>query len=357
VAPPVLPDLADLATQRDLLVYLRSRWVPSAVLDGIKRADGGFSSETWFVDLQLNGRAETLVLRRQAFVGPLEPYDLAREVGVLQALAGTGVPVPAVRFLCEDTEVVGAPFVLMERIDGDVPDYRNLPEFPPWRDSANRRAMARELLRVLACIQDVDWRADSFLNGLLPALPTPTAPPVLARVAGILAKLELQVGTHGIPPVLTETAAWLVDNAPARPADWVLVHGDYRVGNLIWRDNAILAVLDWEGAGIGDPLEDLGYACHPIARVRAPELMAMLVPLPELAQIYERETGRTLDLPRLHFYLIYALYFHLYTLVSGIVSATNGADLRVALGYAKLDRVTRELISHMEAFEAGRHVL
>jgi hypothetical protein len=154
-----------------------------------------------------------------------------------------------------------------------------------------------------------------------------------------------------------ETAAWLLDNAPARRADWVLVHGDYRVGNLVWRAGRIVAVLDWEGAGIGDPLEDLGYACHPIMRVQAPELMAMLVPLSELAGIVESELGWAIDPARLHYYVIYALYFHLYTFVSGMVSAVNGADLRVALGYAKLNLGARELVSHMRSFEEGNHVL
>ncbi len=355
--PRELPDLAAAAPQRDLAAYLRSHLAHDAVLQRVRRAEGGFSSETWFLEVILAGAPETLVLRRQALVGPLEPYDLEREAGVLEALAGSGVPVPAVRLFCAEADVIGAPFVLMERIEGEVPDYRNLPEYPPWSDPTTRSAMAAELVRVLARIQDVDWRADSRLRSLLPQLPAPGAPPVLARVTEIRSKLDLLVGSHGVPPVLVEAAAWLQDNAPAQAADWVLVHGDYRVGNLIWAANAIVGVLDWEGAGIGDPLEDLGYACHPIARVRAPELMAMLVPLSELARIHERETGRTLDLARLHYYVIYALYFHLYTLVSGMVSAVNGADLRVALGYSKLHRVTQELVCHMQAFEDGRHVL
>jgi aminoglycoside phosphotransferase (APT) family kinase protein len=217
--------------------------------------------------------------------------------------------------------------------------------------------MAGELLRVLRGLHDLDWRADPRLSGLLPAAPSPDTPPVLARVAAILAKLESQVGRERIPPVLVETASWLRENAPGGDGDWVLVHGDYRVGNFIWRADRIVGVLDWEGAGIGDRLEDLGYACHPIMRARAPELMAMLVPFDELSRLYERELGRTLDLPRLHYYVIYALYFHLHTFVSGIVAAVNGADLRVGLGYGKLQLVARELIRQITAFEEGRHVL
>jgi aminoglycoside phosphotransferase (APT) family kinase protein len=232
--------------------------------------------------------------------------------------------VPEIRLFCDDPDVVGTPFVLMNCIDGVVPDYRSLPEFQPWRKPANRTAMARELVRVLGRIQQIDWRSDPVIRTLSPKPSAGTVPPVVGRVSWILEKL---------------------------------VHGDYKIGNFIWQRNSVVAVLDWEGAGIGDPLEDLGYACHPIMRARAPELMAMLVPFDELARIYEGEMGRALDLPHLHYYVIYALYFHLYTLVSGIVAAVNGADLRVALGYSKFHRVTRELVCHMEAFEAGRHVL
>jgi aminoglycoside phosphotransferase (APT) family kinase protein len=352
-----LPDLAESGTQSKLIEHLRDAWVADIELRGVRRADGGFSSETWFAELTLSGSEDTLVLRRQAVVGPLEPYDLAREVRIMQALAGSGVPVPRIEYFCADPDVLGTPFALIERIAGDVPDYRNLPRYPPWQNAENRTAMARELLRVLARLHEVDWSGDPRLSGLLPQLPDAATPAVVARVSQILAKLRVMVGRAGVPPALVEAAAWLVDNAPARREDRVMVHGDYRVGNLIWREGEIVAVLDWEGAGIGDPLEDLGYACHPIARLQAPQLMAMLVPLPELAELHESELGRELDPVRLHYYVIYALYFHLYTLVSGMVSAVNGADLRVALGYSKMARVTAELVSNMRAFEDGNHVL
>lgn len=352
-----LPGLADPAVQAPLVAHLRGHLADEVAIDGVRRTDGGFSSETWFVDLRLDGRPECMVLRRQAVVGPLEPYDLGREVGVIQALRDARVPAPEIRLYCDDAAVIGAPFVLMERIEGTIPDYRNLPELPAWSDPSTRSAMGRQVVRTLAAIQAVDWRGDPRLRLLLPAGTGPDTPPVLARVQAILAKLELQVGPRRVLPVLAETAAWLVDHAPHAVEDWVLVHGDYRVGNFIWQETKIVGVLDWEGAGIGDPLEDLGYACHPIMRARAPELMAMLVPFDELSRIYERQFARALDLPRLHYYVIYALYFHLHTFVTGMVAAVNGADMRVGLGYSKLHRVGAELIRQMQAFEEGRHVL
>ena len=64
------------------------------------------------------GVQDTVVVRRQALVGPLEPYDLAREAAILRALWGGPVPVPAIHLVCEDAAVVGSPFAVMERIEG-----------------------------------------------------------------------------------------------------------------------------------------------------------------------------------------------------------------------------------------------
>ena len=352
---PQLPDLARPEVRARLHDALRAEWRDDVEIERMHRAEGGFSSETWFVDVVTGGTPETVVLRRQALVGPLEPYDLAREVAVVRALADSEVPVAEIYAFCGDHEPVGAPFVVMRLVEGDIPEYRTLPEYPPWADPANRSAMARECVRMLAAIQRTDPSRSGLDELLEPG--EPGDPPVVGRVRWILDKLEYQVGRAAVLPVLRETASWLCANAPQPPDGSVLVHGDYKVGNFVWRGNKIAAVLDWEGAGLGDPLEDVGYACHPLMRVREPGLMAMLVPIDELERIYEAETGRELDRRRLHYFVIYAVYFHLYTLVSSIVAVTNGADFRVALGYSKYPRATAELVRHMDAWERGSHVL
>jgi aminoglycoside phosphotransferase (APT) family kinase protein len=351
-----LVDLAAGEVRERLQQRLRERW-PEAQVSRVWRAEGGFSNETWFVELAINDDRQVVVLRRQALVGPLEPYDLVREAAILRGLAATEVPVPAVELLCEDPDVLGSPFVVLERIEGEVPEYRDLPEYPAWADPRHRTAMARELLVTLARIQ----RAPVHDGPLVAALADPSAAadpsrPVLARVRRVMAKLESDIGAAAVPPVLRVAAGWLIDHAPAT-SETVLVHGDFKVGNFIWREGKIVSVLDWELTSIGDPLEDLGYACHPVMRARRPDLMAMLVPFDELRQLYAQELGVELDIARLHYYMIYALYFHLYTFVTGLVAALRGADIRVALGYAKFPLGARELLAHMAAFEEGRHAL
>jgi aminoglycoside phosphotransferase (APT) family kinase protein len=341
---------------RDRLTsYLRENLSRGASVAALRRADGGFSNETWFLDIADGAITETVVLRRQALIGPLEPYDLERESAVITALGRLSeVAVPEVYRYCGDAEVLGSPFTLIERIEGDVPDYRSLPAYPGWSDPRTRTRMAEEVLGALASVQGAHWREEP-LASLLAATES-EEPPVAGRVRSWLSKLERTVGGDRLLPVLRDAAAWLIDNAPAT-VDPVLVHGDFRVGNFVWRDGRIVAVLDWEGAGVGDPFEDIGYMCHPMARVREPSLMGMLVPIDELSRLFAAHMDRAMDMRRVHFYLIYALFFHLSTLVSGFASAISGADLRAGLGYSKFARVTLELIDHMRAYEEGNHVL
>jgi aminoglycoside phosphotransferase (APT) family kinase protein len=355
--PPELPDLTAEDSRVRLMAYVREHWMAGAEFVGLRRAEGGFSNETWLLDLKDDGRQQTFVLRRQALVGPLEPYDLAREAAIIRALRSSEVPVPEICLLCEQHEVAGSPFMIMERVEGAAPDYRSLPEYPPWATRRNRTAMAREMFGILARIQAADPSTGALGEALGDADGPGGPPPVIRRVRWILQKLDLQLGSHAVLPILRDVAGWLIEHVPDQQEGSVLVHGDFKVGNFIWQGNSIVAVLDWELSTRGSPLEDVGYACHPVMRSRAPNLMAMLVPLEELAAIYEVEMGRPLDLPRLHYYVIYASYFHLYTLLSGFVSALNGADLRVALGYSKFHQVTRELLDHIAAFERGSHVL
>jgi aminoglycoside phosphotransferase (APT) family kinase protein len=351
-----LPDLrSDRALRDRLTSYLRESWASDASVAGLRRADGGFSNETWFLDIAAGVSTETVVLRRQALVGPLEPYDLGREAAILTALKQlSDVPVPEVYSYCGDPAVLGSPFTLIERLEGEIPDYRSLPEFPGWSDPRTRTRMAEEVLRSLALIQRARWREQPLAS--LIAAPDGDEPPVVGRVHFWLSKLERMVGGDRMLPVLRDAALWLIDNAP-RDAERVFVHGDFRVGNFVWQGTTIVAVLDWEGAGVGDPFEDLGYMCHPMARVREPSLMGMLVPVEELYELFEAQLGRAVDRRRVHYYLIYALFFHLSTLVSGLASAMTGADLRAGLGYAKFAQTTRELIDHMSSYEEDRHVL
>jgi len=303
-------------------------------------------------------RRRRLVMRREPEVGPIEPYDISREARVFGALEDTDLPAPALLAHCEDHSVVGRPFILVEFVDGDVPDYRTVTASPDWQDRAGRAEMAAEFAAMLAHIQELEPTKLAAAAGLRrPRSERERLHDAIDHYVGVIAARM----PEGWPPhpIFDDVALWLRDRSPDGPAeDMVLVHGDYKLGNLIWRDRKVVAVLDWEGAEIGDPLQDLGYACHPIMREADPNLMAMLAPLEDMIEHYEAATGRSVDRQRLHFYVIYALFFHTFTVVMGLISIVEPqGDVRIAGMYSKLNQVTRHITDQIDAYERGAGVL
>jgi aminoglycoside phosphotransferase (APT) family kinase protein len=194
-----------------------------------------------------------MVLRRPPRP-PLPPsaHDVLREARLLRALADTPARVPPVLAVCDDVEVIGCPFYVMERIAGEVivtsiPDALDTP--------AERRRVADELIDALAEIHAVDWQAAGLEDF---GKPTGYLERQLRRFTGLW---ELNK-TREIPAV-ERVGGWLAENMPASgPA--TIVHGDFRLGNTIYAADAparLEAVLDWEMATIGDPLADIGYLC------------------------------------------------------------------------------------------------
>jgi aminoglycoside phosphotransferase (APT) family kinase protein len=192
-----------------------------------------------------------VVLRRPPR-GPLPPsaHDVLREARLLTALAATPVRTPKVLAVCDDPGVLGAPFYVMERIDGEVISG----QIPAPLDSPEqRKRIASELVDSLVELHGVDWTAVG-LEGF--GKPTGYLERQLRRFNGLWEHNR----TRELPAV-EEVGAWLADNMPeSGPA--TIVHGDYRLGNTMFAPAAparLIAILDWEMATIGDPLADLGY--------------------------------------------------------------------------------------------------
>ena len=194
-----------------------------------------------------------LVLRRPPRP-PLPPsaHDVLREARILAGLEGTPARIPRLLAACDDESVIGAPFYVMERVVGDVV----VGDVPPALDDAEGRAtISLELVDALAELHAVDWRA-SPLREL--ARNSPYVDRQLRRFGGLWEHNR----TRDVPDV-ERVARWLYDHRPA-PAVETVVHGDYRLGNVVYGRSAparLLAILDWEMATIGDPLADVGYLC------------------------------------------------------------------------------------------------
>jgi len=178
--------------------------------------------------------------------------DLPTEYAVVQHLADTPVPAPEPILYCDDESILGEPFYVMTRLDGDVVDLgSNLPE--RFRTPAARRAFAHGLIDTLADVHGVD--TEPLADGPNRRTPREEVAQSVDRLERAVAATDLQL------PRLHAVGEWLLENAPP-DHETALVHGDFRPGNvpIAGTDTPeIGGVLDWETALLGDPLTDLGY--------------------------------------------------------------------------------------------------
>jgi aminoglycoside phosphotransferase (APT) family kinase protein len=201
---------------------------------------GGASRETWSFDaIAPDGSRTELVLRRDPPGRPSEPGALARESAAIGAAATAGLAAPDVLLVSSDGADTGATGMVMRRVAGETIARRIL------RDE--QYAAARGLLgRQLA----------EFAAGLH-ALEVPLAFPR----PDPLAQLRQQLDFFGRPSEVFELALdWLVAHPPP-DREPVLLHGDFRLGNLVVGPDGLRAVLDWELTHVGNPVEDLGWLC------------------------------------------------------------------------------------------------
>jgi aminoglycoside phosphotransferase (APT) family kinase protein len=212
-----------------------------------QRIGDGQSNVTYL----LRRGATEMVLRR----GPRPPlprsaHDMVREARIQQLLRPEGVPVPDILAVCEDESVLGVPFYVMEALDGAVVTER----IPAGLDTpAERAAVCHELVDALLGLHAID-----VTRGELAGLGRPEG--YLERQVRRFAGLW-EVNSRRALPEVGALARWLGSRVP-RSQGSALVHGDYRLGNLMLHHAAparVLAVLDWEMATLGDPLADLGY--------------------------------------------------------------------------------------------------
>jgi aminoglycoside phosphotransferase (APT) family kinase protein len=196
----------------------------------------------------------TEVVLRRPPRPPLPPsaHDVLREARLLRALKSTAARVPEVLATCEDPTLIGCPFYLMERLDGEV-ITTSVPA--ALDDPAARRAISEELIDSLVEIHAVDYVACGLADF---GKPTGYLERQLRRFGGLWEHNK----TREIAAV-EQVGEWLAAHLPCSPQA-TIVHGDYRLGNTMFATHTparLIAVLDWEMATIGDPLADLGYLC------------------------------------------------------------------------------------------------
>ena len=212
----------------------------------------GHSNVTYLIE-----RGDTQVVLRRPPRPPLPPsaHNVLREARLLRALRDTAARVPDVLAVCDEDATIGAPFYVMELVDGEA----IVASLPPALDTpTERRRISEQLIDALVEIHAVDWRAAGLEDF---GKPTGYLERQLRRFGGLW---ELNK-TREIPAV-ESVGTWLGEHLPdpSLSTQATIVHGDYRLGNTMFALDAparLAAVLDWEMATIGDPLADIGYLC------------------------------------------------------------------------------------------------
>lgn len=259
------------------------------VLADHRRLSGGASKESILLTLR-DGTAEHGYVLRRAVAGHDDGFGLPPDIeaALLQAAGDAGATVPGVAFVLDDTDGLGPGFV-MHKVDGETlaPRIQREETFARARD-----ALPAQLGRALARIHRA--RIDHIAG-----LPDQ---PIGWQVEHYRAVLD-QIGVAA--PALELGLAWASAHRPAGPRS-TLVHGDFRLGNLMVDGQGLAAVLDWELAHRGDPMEDLGWLCIRSWRFGRPDLpVAGIGGREALFAAYEAEAGIPVDRDAVHFWEVF----------------------------------------------------
>lgn len=281
----------------------------------LRRIGVGRSRDNWVFDLvtEQDGteHREPLILRSDPDGGLVET-DRGVEFAVLGALEKSDLPTPVARWLDADGHWLGRPSLVMRRLPGDC-DYRILSD--TTRDLDGRRALAERFCDLLVQVHRTDWHALG-VDGIVPDPGARAAAAELDRWEAVLRRDQLEE-----LPELELAIVVLRGTAPVSGGT-VLVHADYKPGNLLLDGDRVTALLDWELAHLGDPLEDLGWITQPLRA--AEHTIPGTWEAADIVTRYERATGVDVDRAALAWWVTFSTFKTAVMQVSGLRSFLEG---------------------------------
>ena len=240
---------------------------------GLERLTGGASRETYRFDVD----HELYVLQRERPGTQRRPEGMAAEADLVRAAAAAGVPVPNVIVSNSDVQemAIGPSFFVTAAVAGETIARRILRDEP---FAAARRALAGQMGVALAAIHSIDPAPLAWLE----------RGDELDKYRAIIDELELR------RPAFELALRWLEEHRPPT-AEATVVHGDFRLGNLIVDEAGLAAVIDWELAHVSQPMEDLGWLCVRAWRFGSPSPVAGVGTYDDLFDAYAAATGSPVD--------------------------------------------------------------
>uniref|UniRef100_A0A8D2Q939 Acyl-CoA dehydrogenase family member 11 n=1 Tax=Varanus komodoensis TaxID=61221 RepID=A0A8D2Q939_VARKO len=287
----------------------------------VRQYSSGQSNPTFYLKKGL----QTYVLRKKPH-GPLLPqaHKIDREYRVQKALFEAGFPVSEPLLYCSDVSVIGTEFYVMKHVQGRI--FRN-PALPGV-DPAERSALYVALAETLAQLHSFSMSSLGLQN-------YGKGPGYCKRQVSTWSR-QYQAAAHTLIPAMNELTEWLMNNLPADDNEEKLIHGDFRIDNVIFhpRKACVLAVLDWELSTIGHPLADLSYMltfyfwpkamCLTFGDFENLRDYAGIPSLEEMVNIYSRCRATSSALPNLNFFLALSFF--------KIASISQGVYARYLLG-------------------------
>lgn len=345
--------------RRRLETWLGSRLAGACLSELEEPGSNGMSSETVLFELEWD---DSDGHHRRGCAARLSPdpanlpvfpvYDLGRWLRVMGLVAErSSVPIPATLFYEPDPDVIGTPFLVMERIEGQVPpDVMPYP-FGSWLSEASpadQRRLQDAAVAMMAGVHQADVTAEdiAFLE-----LDRPGDTALRRHVADTAAYYEWVVADGARSPLIERSFAWLEahwpkDDRPGGPAP--ISWGDSRIGNIMFRDFAPVAVLDWEMAAVGPVEMDLAWMIYLHRFLDDIAVDAGLAGMPgfmardDVAATYEKLSGRTPE--NLDFYCLYAALRH-------AVVMSRVARRQVLFGEMTMPEDADDMIMHRSSLE------
>lgn len=250
---------------------------------GLSRLSGGASRQTWAFDFQpLQGTLQKLILRRDPPTAP-RTGGMPLEAALFSAAEHAGVPVPLLVASGDaDPDVLGTGFLVMHRVAGETIARKIL------RDEIYAHARSVTVSQLGAALARLHGAPIDSVSGLERLDPLQKYREVLDEIGHASPTFELAF-------------RWLRAHRPARAAD-VIVHGDFRLGNVIIDEQGLVAVLDWELAHLGDPAEDMGWLSVRAWRFGGKQPVAGLGTYAELLRAYKEAGGTPVSEDRIHWW-------------------------------------------------------
>ena len=335
--------------QSKIVEFLSSKMqgIKDGALQNVERIAVGWSHETWLFDFAYlrNGSREILPLCLRLDPGNAllrEMSDLGTQFKVLRCLESTPLKTPKAYWFEPDSNILGSPFVVMEKVEGECPNPWGNKGRAFYKAAAERGQLPVSFTKELAKLHRLNWQEAglSFLG-----VPESGSDFVLSEIR----KWERLIDMADRPrePVLEDLIGWLKTNIPQRD-EITLVHGAYRTGNLLIKDDGVSAVLDWELQVLGDPMYDVAYVLSDLNR-EGTDLLSNLVPKEVFYEVYQSESGFDIDEKSCEYYnKLYAMRSCAFWMsAASLYESGASTDLRLARTAwsvpVVLDRAARDL--------------